>query len=144
MLDSFRSEPTINDNPESGLGLIEIVVSMFIIALLAMAFLPLLVRSFTTTTLNTTITTATQLLSSNMEQLRSNQTPTTCARVTSYANATIAVVTDQRGVSLQAHRSVACPGTYPGVATFRAWVTEGAGTTATAEATTLVYVGSAS
>lgn len=143
MFDSFRSEPTINDNPESGLGLIEIVVSMFIIALLAMAFLPLLVRSFTTTTLNTTITTATQLLSSNMEQLRSNQTPT-CATVTSYANATIAVVTDQRGVSLQAHRSVACPGTYPGVATFRAWVTEGAGTTATAEATTLVYVGSAS
>ena len=123
---------------ESGLGLIEIVVSMFLIALLAMAFLPLLISSLKSTRINTSSAAATQLVSQQLEQLR--LIPGTCAAVTSFTSADPAPVTDARGVVLSIDRQLVgtCPASYPGTVKVRVVVTDPGGTSS--EATTLVMV----
>jgi hypothetical protein len=126
---------------ESGLGLIEIVISMFLLALLAVSFLPLVISSFKLTKTNVTIGTASQLVSQQLDLART-QTPT-CAGLTAFAAASIATTTDARGVVLQPRRVVACPGTYPGTATFTADVVESGSTTVLSTATTWIFVSAA-
>ena len=127
---------------ESGIGLIEIVVSMFLIALLAMAFLPLLIQSLKATTTNTSASIATQLVGQQLEQLR--LVPTTCAAVTTFLATDPAAVTDDRGVVLTIDRQLigACPITYPGTVKVRVAVTSNGSTLS--EASTLVMVVTAS
>ena len=127
---------------ESGIGLIEIVVSMFLIALLAMAFLPLLIQSLRATTTNTSASIATQLVSQQLEQLRT--VATTCTAVSTFLATDPAPVTDDRGVILTIDRQLvgACPSTYPGTVKVRMAVTNGGSTLS--EATTLVMVVTAS
>lgn len=101
-----RREPS--DLDEGGFGLIEIVISMFLLGLLAVAFLPLLVTSMQTTVRNSNIATATQLVNKQMEQARA--AGNTCTALTAFGNATIAPVSDARGRTYQAARTVAsCP-----------------------------------
>jgi type II secretory pathway pseudopilin PulG len=104
---------------ESGIGLIEIVVSMFLIALLAMAFLPLLIQSLKATTTNTSVASATQLVSQQLERVRT--VGATCSAITSFASTDPAPVTDDRGVVLSIDRQLvgACPTTFPGTIGFR-------------------------
>ncbi len=132
----------IDQDGTEGIGLIEIVVSMFLIALLAMAFLPLLIQSLKATTTNTSASIATQLVSQQMEQLRT--VPTKCSEVTTFANSIQPVVTDDRGVVLTISRQLigGCPTTYPGTVKVRVAVTSGGSTLS--EATTLVLVVTAS
>lgn len=127
----------LRDN-ESGIGLIEIVVSMFLIALLAMAFLPLLITSLKSTRVNSSSAAATQLVSQQLEQLRLE--PTTCAAITAFAATDPAPVTDARGVVLTIDRQLqgACPAEYPGTVQVRVLVTDPDGIAS--EATTLVMV----
>ena len=127
---------------EAGIGLIEIVVSMFLIALLAMAFLPLLIQSLKASTANTSASIATQLVGQQLEQLRS--VPTTCAAVTAFLGTDPAAVTDDRGVILTIDRQQvgACPSTYPGTVKVRVTVSSGGGILS--EASTLVMVVTAS
>lgn len=89
---------------ESGFGMIEIVISMFLLALLALAFLPLLVQGVKQSSSNSTLAAATQLVNNEMELARSR---TTCSSLTT----TSYPVTDSRGVTLQVARNVAgtCP-----------------------------------
>ncbi|MFO7691343.1 MAG: type II secretion system protein, partial [Cryobacterium sp.] len=62
---SPRSLPcAVRDAREQGFGMIEIVVSMFLLALLSIAFLPLLVQSLQVSVQNARLATATQLASS--------------------------------------------------------------------------------
>jgi len=91
---------------ESGFGMIEIVISMFLLALLAIAFLPLLVQGVQQSSSNATLATATQLVNDEMELARSR---TTCTSLTT----TSYTVTDPRGVTLQVARTVggSCPAT---------------------------------
>ena len=127
---------------EAGIGLIEIVVSMFLIALLAMAFLPLLIQSLKATTTNTSASIATQLVGQQLEQLRT--VTTTCAAVTTFLATDPAPVSDDRGVILTIDRQLvgACPTTYPGTVKVRVSVTSGGETLS--EASTLVMVVTAS
>ncbi len=124
---------------EQGLGLIEIVVSMFLVALLAIAFLPLLIQSLRSTTTNTSVATANQLVSQQLEALRS--VSTNCASVTSFTTTDPAPVTDDRGVVLTIDRQLIgiCPITYPGTVKVRVAVSVGG--TVLSDATTLVMVG---
>jgi type II secretory pathway pseudopilin PulG len=128
---------------ESGFGLIEIVISMFLISLLAMAFLPLLIQGLRISVSNTTLATSTQLVNQQLDLARG--TGTTCNTLSTFAAGAIAPVVDPRGVSLQAHLSpISCPASYPATVTLRAWVTQAGSTTVLAEATTLIFVSAAS
>ena len=134
--------PTSPASDESGIGLIEIVVSMFLIALLAMAFLPLLIQSLRASTTNTSASIATQLVGQQLEQLRT--VPTTCAAVSTFLGSDPAAVVDDRGVILTIDRQLvgACPTAYPGTVKVRVVVTSDG--TALSEASTLVMVVTAS
>ena len=90
---------------ESGFGLIEIVVSMFLLGLMAVAFLPLLITSLQTTVLNSTIATATQLVEQQLEWARL-EVDTCTALKTDYRDVMLPAVTDARGVSYQPTRIV--------------------------------------
>ncbi|CAN5138954.1 hypothetical protein BH09ACT3_BH09ACT3_06760 [soil metagenome] len=127
---------------EKGLSLIEIVVSMFLLALLALAFLPMIIQSLTLTRSNTTLATASQLVNRELDLARS-QAPT-CAGLTSFAAAVVPVTTDQRGVALQPQRSVTCPASYPGTARFTSTVVISGTTTAVSSSVTLIFVSAAS
>ena len=97
---------------ETGVGLIEIVVSMFIIALIAIAFLPFLINSFHATRANTTLATANQLLDQQFDQLRQLQ-PANCAAIEAFrsrADASLDRVVDTaRNVTLTVTRTFTCP-----------------------------------
>ncbi|TFB48430.1 prepilin-type N-terminal cleavage/methylation domain-containing protein [Cryobacterium tagatosivorans] len=129
---------------EDGFGLIEIVVSMFLLALLAVAFLPLLITSMKTTVKNSTIATATQLVSQQMEQARA--AGDTCTALTAYGNPSpaLAAVTDARGNSYQAARAVeVCPTlatAYPRTARVTVTVSVAGSAVPAQTATTLVYL----
>jgi prepilin-type N-terminal cleavage/methylation domain-containing protein len=130
------------DADQAGFGMIEIVVSMFLIAILAMAFLPMIVQGLQVARGNTTIATATQLLSQQLEIARNLDS--TCAAMIAFDDAAVAPVIDSRGVSLQPQRAVGpCPTAGPGTVPVRAWVTETGSTAVIAEATTLILVGGA-
>ena len=125
-----------------GIGLIEIIISMFLLALLATAFLPILVQGLNTSVRTTTIATATQLAGEQLDKLR--ELGTTCSEVSVFDDAVPAAVTDERGTVYQPRRLVAaCPATYPGVVSVRVWVTRTGIVQPLADATTLFYVKSA-
>ena len=124
---------------ESGFGMIEIVISMFLLALLAIAFLPLLITAMKTTVQTSTIATANQLVSRQLDAVRA--LAPNCGAISAFDDATVATSTSARGTVYQPYRQVlSCPGTYPGVVNVKAWVTEAGNSKVLAEATTLVYV----
>jgi type II secretory pathway pseudopilin PulG len=127
------------DSRQSGFGLVEIVVSMFLLGLLALAFLPFLVQALQVSVMNTTLVTSTQLVSQQMQQLRAQAS--TCTAVTTFAGQPVPAVTDTRGITLEPHRSAgACPATYPGTIKVTAWVNQLGKPARLAEAVSLVYV----
>lgn len=102
---------------EAGFGLIEIVVSMFVLAILSLAFLPLLIQGLKQSAANTTLATATQLVNERM-QLAQASGPA-CSAVA--ALAVTEDFTDPRGVVIRVSTTVGtCPtevGTVPVSAT---------------------------
>lgn len=90
---------------EDGLGLIEIVVSMFMLALLAMAFLPVLTQGLLASVENARLATATQAANASVEAARAVPF-TACAGVLALAG--VSTVPDGRGGTLTVERSVSC------------------------------------
>ncbi len=124
---------------ESGIGLIEIIISMFLLALLATAFLPILVQGLNTSVRTTRIATASQLAGQQFDKLR--ELGSTCSEARAFGDAVQPTTTDERGTVYQPNRFVAaCPSTYPGVVSVRVWVTRSGDTQPLADATTLFYV----
>jgi type II secretory pathway pseudopilin PulG len=121
----------------------EVVIAMFMLALLALALLPLLISSAQLSSRNVTLTTATQLVSEQMDVVRA--LAPTCATVTTFANETLGLLTtDPRGTVLSVDRtSQACPSTYPGLVEFTAQVRVVGSPQVLAEATTRIYLTSA-
>jgi type II secretory pathway pseudopilin PulG len=126
---------------ESGLGIVEIVVSMFLLALLAVAFLPLLIQGMTASVRSATVATASQLLNQQLDRVRA--VAPNCADVHTFAAVSVPPTTDGRGTVFQPD-SVAdgCPTSYPGVVKVEVTINEAG--EVIAEAVTLVYVESAS
>jgi type II secretory pathway pseudopilin PulG len=152
-----KDQRVVSAESEDGFGLVEIVVSMFLLALLAISFLPLLITSLKVTVSNTTIATATQLVNQDLEIARSIAvTNPYCSTLKTFATAApLAAVSDPRGTVMQPHRSLVvssatdssgCPvaqasparAAYPGTVSLRSWVTVGGKTIA--EATTFIFV----
>jgi Tfp pilus assembly protein PilV len=137
------SAPAKNVSPvDRGFGMIEVVISMFLIALIAIAFIPVLVQGMRLSVVNTSIATATQLVSQNMEQARARGT--NCADLRLFAAEAVSAVVDKRGVSFQPVREpVTCTGTsadYPKTVLFRVRVSETGSSTILASAATLILV----
>jgi type II secretory pathway pseudopilin PulG len=134
---------------ERGFALIEIAISLFLLALLAASFVPVLVNTLKFTARNTTIATATQVVNQQIEAARavrsSTSTAPSCQDITQFVQVVPAPVVDPRGVTLQPQWDAAtCPLIYPGVVRVRVSVTQTGNATPTASAVTLIYVTSAS
>lgn len=134
-----------NEKPEAGFGIIEVVVSMFLLSVMAMSYIPLLLNSVKDTATNTTIATATQIVNEQIEgarAVRSQQSTTpSCADVVQFLSVTPAPVVDPRGVTLiPSWSATVCPQTYPGVVRAEVSVTKMNSVTRIASAVTLIFV----
>ena len=105
---SLHCRPSTGRDAESGFGIIEIVVAMFLLGLLTIATLPILVQGLRLSATNSTLATATQLANQQIEQVRAQQS---CGSIVA-ATSTVAT----SGPSLTVSRTVGgtCPATgYP-------------------------------
>jgi prepilin-type N-terminal cleavage/methylation domain-containing protein len=120
---------------EDGFGLAEIMVAMFILAILSIAILPLLVQALQVSARNATIASATQLMQNHVEKVRDVKTCDGVAAV-SGVETTIA---DSRGVSFDITGTIvgdACPADLPGVIEYRVDVARNDAPTETVSTTT--------
>lgn len=129
---------------DAGFTLIEVLVSMLILAVIALALIPAFVSQMRATSTNTTIATASQLAGQQIDDAQSRAA--TCAALQAYQSQTVAPVIDARGVTLQVQRTVAlpCPSTYPATIKVQVSVTTSGSASSLATATTLVLLKSAS
>lgn len=129
---------------DSGFTLIEVLVSMLLLTIIALALIPAFVSQLRATSVNTTIASASQLAGQQIDDAQSRAA--TCAALQAYQSETVAPVIDARGVTLQAHRTVTlpCPGSYPTTIQVKVTVTTTTSATVLASVTTLVLVKSAS
>lgn len=121
---------------QGGFGLIEIVISMFLLALLSLALLPLLVQGLTQSKANATLATATQLVNDQIELVRSKTKCSTLVGATSSVPA-------PQGVALTITRTVGgtCPLTgYPITVPVGVTVTRTDTGAVVSSASTLVFV----
>ncbi len=124
---------------DDGVGLVEIIVAMFILAVLAITFLPILIQGLKQSTINATRATATQIVQDQMEYARA-QDPN-CSTVAILGTTPVANVVDSQGVTLVTTRTVgACPATYPGTVSVTVSVKQLGSAKSLTSATTLVYV----
>jgi len=133
---------------EIGFGIIEVVVSMFLLGVMAIAFVPLLINSVRNSATNTTIATATQIVNQQIEGARAvrsmTSTAPSCNDVTQFLNVTLTPVVDPRGVTLVPQwSSTSCPSIYPGVVKAEVSVRKLNEITPIASAVTMLFVSSA-
>lgn len=126
-----------NLDDESGIGLIEIVVSILLLGLLAMSALPLMVQGLKLAPKTAAIATATELVASEVNRVQRFDTCSTLTAQGGTLPVTVGTV-DYEVVTTVA----ACPGTYPG--TVRVTVEAGqVSGDPLATSDLLVYVGAA-
>ena len=113
----MATSSTKNQQADSGFGMVEIVVAMFLLGILSLMILPVIISAMTLASKNVTIATATQLSNQQVDVARS--LPSSCASLTAFADETLGLRhTDPRGTVLVVDRAAVCPLTYPGVVTF--------------------------
>ena len=90
---------------DEGFGVIEIIVSMFLLGLIAIALVPILIQGLRLSVSNTTLAAATQLANRQIEQVRG---VTACSGV-----AAATTTSTVQGIVLQASRTIGttCPST---------------------------------
>lgn len=121
---------------DTGFGLIEITVSMFLIAALAMAFLPMLIQGLKQSASNTTLATATQLVNERMQLVAS--AGTVCGNITALGSTED--FTDPRGVVIRVTTTVGTCPTGPGTVAVTATATRTDTAAVLVTADTLVFV----
>lgn len=84
---------------DSGIGLIEIIISMFLISLLAIAFIPVLVSALRASEVNSTAATATRLVAQAIDAARSFDV-VSCAEALTLIPAVTDTV-DAQGITLR-------------------------------------------
>ncbi|WP_104171743.1 hypothetical protein [Cryobacterium sp. M23] len=134
-LDHFASR-------DIGIGLIEIMISMMLLAVLSIAILPVLVQGLRNSSSNATLATASQFARQELASVRAFSAD--CATISTFDDGPSTVTADARGAPLSIRRLVgACPAAadYPGVVNVSIEVTRvGVPTPVLARATTLVLV----
>lgn len=146
----YRERIPNNDSftSESGFGVIEVLISLVLLSLLSVSFIPLLLNSIKNGAHNTTVVTSTEIVNQEIEGARAVRSPTgtapSCYDLTQFLQVTLATIVDPRGVSLQPQwDATACPSRYPGVVRTRISVMKTGQITPVAQAVTLIYVKSA-
>jgi prepilin-type N-terminal cleavage/methylation domain-containing protein len=129
-----RLNPRAGDR---GFGLIEVLVSMFLLGVIAVAIIPVLVQGLRLSATNAGLAAATQLANQQIEQVRG---ATSCAAITP---ATVTATT--QGIPLRAARTVGttCPSAssgYPTTVKVSVSVTRTDTSAVLASASTLVFV----
>jgi type II secretory pathway pseudopilin PulG len=139
----WPNRPICPQDGQRGFGMSEIVISMFMLALLALALLPLLISSAQLSSKNVTLSTATQLVNEQMDVVRG--LASTCSTITTFSGETVGLhTTDPRGTVLVVKRiTETCPSSYPGLMKFTAQVRADGSAEILAEATTRIFVTSA-
>lgn len=122
------------DAKDDGFGLVEIVISMLMLAVLALGLLPLLIQGVKQSAANATIATATQLVD---RELDIASRVTTCALLSTGTTTT----SDSRGNALTLVKTKgSCPTTFPGTISYSVVVTRVDTGATVSSATTLIYV----
>lgn len=129
--------------PESdrGFGLIEVIIGMALLMIISVSMLPVFISSLYLSKDNVSLTTATQLVSEQMDLARG--LPKTCRAVQQWALEVLdRIEEDPRGVVLQIKTEVPanCPTSYPSAFQLTVWVTEQGSSTIIAEAETRVII----
>ncbi|MFC4242438.1 hypothetical protein ACFOYW_03555 [Gryllotalpicola reticulitermitis] len=94
---------------ERGIGLIEIVISMFLLAIITVALVPLLVNGYKVSAQNRLVARASQLVSWNIEDAQHyNGGIPSCASIASLVSVPQAPASAPSGVQLQLHFAGAC------------------------------------
>lgn len=116
---------------------------MFLLTLLSIAFLPVLISAMQATVRNSTVATASQLLSEQLDA--ATLVPRSCAAFNQFASQAIPQVIDERGTRYQASRAVTgcTPASYPAPVTIVVRVTVIGEPDIRVQATTLGVVESA-
>ncbi|MCU1523800.1 MAG: hypothetical protein JWO18_694 [Microbacteriaceae bacterium] len=130
----LRRRPNRSRDGESGIGIIEIVIAMFLLAILALSVLPILAQGLRLSVSNAALASASQLANQQIELVRSQ---TSCAAI---VPATVNVTA--QGVPLRASRTVgsSCPASgYPITVPVAVSVTRTDTGASLASATTLVF-----
>lgn len=96
LLSTTNARARVDD--ERGLGLLEIVISMFLISLIAISFIPVLVSGLRASEANSTIATATRLVAQVTDRALA-QAPDTCAGLQILGGTTTEV--DAQGVTIE-------------------------------------------
>ena len=139
---TIRKRLALPESRDGGIGLVEIMISMMLLALLSIAILPVLVQGIRNSSSNARLATATQFAGQELESVRALSPD--CATVSTFDDGPPRVTADASGVQLSIRRLVgACPAAadYPGVVSVSVDVTRvGAPTPVLARATTLVLV----
>jgi type II secretory pathway pseudopilin PulG len=124
------------------MGIVEILISMMLLAVLAVAVLPVLVQGLRNSSSNATLATASQFAGQELDSVRALSAD--CATVSAFDDGPSRVTADARGTPLEIRRTVgACPAAadYPGVVSVSVEVIKvGAPTPVLARATTLVLL----
>lgn len=124
---------------DRGLGLIEVVIAMFLLALLALSLAPLLIQGMQATVRNATFAAATQLVSEGLALARAGGPICTDVQ----AAAGVRTLTDARGVELETTTTVgACPASGTGTVSVTVNTVRLDTGETVAEAATLVFVNS--
>ncbi|KGJ82343.1 hypothetical protein GY21_00810 [Cryobacterium roopkundense] len=126
---------------EVGFGLIEVAVSMFLLGLLAVAFLPFLVQGIQQSSANGTLATATQLVNREIENARAQAT---CTNLSTSLSPALVPVGEAEGVDLHVTRTGGtCPAAaaaYPTTVLVEVKVERADTGAELARATTLIFV----
>ena len=103
------------DERDRGLGLVEILVAMLLLAILSVSFLPVLITGLQLAVRTSQNNTATQLVNEQLDRLAA--VDATCTALTTYASEVVPTVTDERGVDYVVDRITpgCAAGTYPRV-----------------------------
>jgi prepilin-type N-terminal cleavage/methylation domain-containing protein len=139
----IRRTATRNDVGDEGFTLIEIVVSMFILAVLAVSLLPLLINGVNQSAQSAAVASATQLVNAQLSDARAQTS--TCSAIAAAPSPTVGTASTYRGVPLKLTYTVGtCPTspttTSPGTISVTATVTRTDTNATLATATTLIYV----
>ncbi|TFC82237.1 hypothetical protein E3T23_04675 [Cryobacterium cheniae] len=139
---TIRKRLALPESRDGGIGLVEIMISMMLLAILTIAILPVLVQGMRNSSSNATLATASQFAGQELASVRALSAD--CATISSFGAGPSTVTADARGVPLSIRRFVgACPSAadYPGVVNVSVEVTRvGVPTPVLARATTLVLV----
>lgn len=113
------------DDPNSGFGLVEVIVAMALLLIVAVAMLPVFVSSLRLSAENVSVTTATQMVSEQMDLARGLSQ--TCEAMFGFIDQTLdRTEEDPRGLILEVHveSEAVCPVAYPAAFPLTFYVTD--------------------